>query len=103
MSVTCFDDRKGLVGTQRQLGVAAIEVVPPGLRREAVVARLATPARRPRMDIHDNARTTRHSRLLMAQRLKSGWKVVAVAEAHGVTVKAVRKWRDRYVSDDTPN
>ena len=51
------------------------------------------------MDIHDNARTTPHSRLLMAQRLRSGWTVVALAEAHGVTARTVRKWRDRYAAE----
>jgi transposase InsO family protein len=48
------------------------------------------------MDIHDNARTTRHSRMLMVQRLAGGWSVVAVAAAQGVSAKTVRKWRDRY-------
>jgi transposase len=50
------------------------------------------------MDIHDNARTTRHSRMLMAHRLASGWSVAAVAAAQGVTAKTVRKWRDRYAT-----
>jgi transposase InsO family protein len=48
------------------------------------------------MDIHENARTTRHSRLLMVQRLASGWSVAAVAAAHGVSPRTVRKWRDRH-------
>jgi transposase-like protein len=48
------------------------------------------------MDIHDNARTTRHSRTLMVQRLASGWSITAVAAAQGVTAKTVRKWRDRH-------
>jgi hypothetical protein len=39
------------------------------------------------MDIHDNSRTTPHSRLLMAQHWRSGWTVVALAEPHGVTAK----------------
>ena len=54
------------------------------------------------MDIHDNARTTRHSLMLMVQRLASGWTVMAVAEAHGVTPRTVRKWRDRYSSEGEP-
>jgi hypothetical protein len=33
------------------------------------------------MDIHKNARTTPHSRMLMVQRLASGWTVAAVAAA----------------------
>ena len=51
------------------------------------------------MDIHDNARTTRHSRMLMVQRLASGWSVAAVAQAQGVTHKTVRKWRDRCAAE----
>ena len=51
------------------------------------------------MDIHDNARTTRHSRMLMVRRLAGGWTVAAAARAHGVTPKTVRKWRDRHASE----
>jgi transposase InsO family protein len=51
------------------------------------------------MDIHDNARTTRHSRMLMVQRLASGWTVAAVARAQGVTPRTVRKWRDRFAAE----
>jgi len=48
------------------------------------------------MDIHDNARTTRHSRMLMVDRLASGWTVAAVAQAQGISPRTVRKWRDRH-------
>ncbi|MBV8096497.1 MAG: helix-turn-helix domain-containing protein [Acetobacteraceae bacterium] len=48
------------------------------------------------MDIHHNARTTPLSRMLIVQRLAGGWTVAAVAEAHGITARTVRKWRDRY-------
>ena len=48
------------------------------------------------MDVHENARTTRHGRMLMIERLQAGWRVTAVADALGVSVKTVRKWRDRY-------
>ena len=48
------------------------------------------------MDIHENARTTRHSRLLMVRRLASGWSVAAVSAAQGVSRKTVRKWRERH-------
>jgi transposase InsO family protein len=51
------------------------------------------------MDVHENARTTRGSRMLMVQRLASGWTGVAVAEAQGVTVRTVRKWRDRFAAE----
>ena len=48
------------------------------------------------MDIHKNARTTPHSRMLIVQRLASGWTVAAVAQAHGISARTVRKWRDRF-------
>jgi len=48
------------------------------------------------MDVHENARTTRHSRMLMIERLQAGWSVAEVAQALGVTPKTVRKWRDRF-------
>lgn len=51
------------------------------------------------MDIHKNARTTPLCRMLMMQRLASGWTAQAVAAAHGVTAKTVRKWRDRYAAE----
>ena len=50
------------------------------------------------MDIHKNARTTPHSRMLIVQRLASGWTVAAVAQAHGISTRTVRKWRDRYAA-----
>jgi transposase-like protein len=50
------------------------------------------------MDMHENARTTRHSRRLMMRRLTSGWSVAAVAAAQGVSPKTVRKWRDRFAA-----
>ena len=51
------------------------------------------------MDIHKNARTLPHSRMLMVQRLAASWSVAAVAAAAGVTAKTVRKWRDRHVAE----
>jgi transposase InsO family protein len=48
------------------------------------------------MDVHENARSTRHSRMLMIERLRAGWTVAGVAAALGVTAKTVRKWRDRF-------
>jgi transposase-like protein len=48
------------------------------------------------MDIHENARTTPRSRMLMIERLESGLRVNAVAAAFGVDQRTVRKWRDRY-------
>jgi hypothetical protein len=51
------------------------------------------------MDVHQNARTTPHSRMLMIRRLKSGWTAAAVAAAQGVSVRTVRKWRDRFTAE----
>jgi transposase-like protein len=50
------------------------------------------------MDIHKNARTTPLSRMLIVQRLASGWAVTAVAAAHGISAKTVRKWTPRKTS-----
>src|SRR5919202_1293834 len=50
------------------------------------------------MDVHSNARTTPHGRLLMVERLREGWGVAAVAAAAGVDPKTVRKWRDRFAA-----
>ena len=44
------------------------------------------------MDIHHNARTTRHSRAELVRRVSSGERPVAVAAAMGVCAKTVRKW-----------
>jgi transposase InsO family protein len=51
------------------------------------------------MDMHQNARTTPHSRMLIVERLAAGWTVVAVAAAVGVDPKTVRKWRDRFAAE----
>jgi hypothetical protein len=40
------------------------------------------------MDVHQNARTTRHGRLLMIRRLADGWSMAAVAAAFGVDAPA---------------
>jgi transposase InsO family protein len=76
-----------------------MEVVPPGLTVEAVVTTPTTPSLEPRMDIHQNARTTVHSRMLIVQRLAQGWTVTTTAMALGVTSKTVRKWRDRHAAE----
>ena len=51
------------------------------------------------MNVHENARTTPHSRMLMIERLRAGWSLSAVAEAQGVSVRTVRKWRDRFAGE----
>jgi transposase-like protein len=47
------------------------------------------------MDIHQNARTTPHSRAELARRVHAGEAVAHVARAFGVCDRAVRKWADR--------
>lgn len=51
------------------------------------------------MDVHENARTTPHSRMLIVDRLRAGWPVGAVAAALGVTERTVRRWRDRFAAE----
>jgi len=48
------------------------------------------------MDIHENSRTPPHSRMLMIERLETGWTVAAVAPALSIDGKTVRKWRERF-------
>lgn len=47
------------------------------------------------MDVHKNARTTPHSRALLAQRVAAGESMAAVARAFGVCDRTVRKWVER--------
>ena len=51
------------------------------------------------MNVHENARTTPHSRMLMIERLRGGWTVADVAAAQGVDARTVRKWRDRFAAE----
>jgi transposase InsO family protein len=51
------------------------------------------------MDVHENARTTAHSRRLMVERPAQGWTVPAVAASFGVDPKTVRTWRDRHAAE----
>ena len=49
------------------------------------------------MKLHGNARTCLHSRLLMVRRLEEeGWTLARAAEAAGVSVRTVSKWRACY-------
>lgn len=49
------------------------------------------------MDLHANARTCPHSRRLAVERVThEGWTLAAAAEAAGVSVRTVSKWRRRY-------
>ncbi|MFD1301139.1 helix-turn-helix domain-containing protein, partial [Methylobacterium marchantiae] len=81
------------------LDVVAMEVVHPRVSSEAVVAKPVTPDPEPRMDAHQNARTTPHSRRLIVERLAQGWAVSTVALALGIDPKTVRKWRDRFAAE----
>ncbi len=51
------------------------------------------------MDIHKNARTTPHGRMLIIERLRDGWMVAHAAAAAGVDPRTVRKWRDRFAAE----
>ena len=51
------------------------------------------------MNMHKNARTTPHSRVLMINRVEEGWPVKAAASAAGVSVRTVYKWLARYRSE----
>ena len=51
------------------------------------------------MDVHENARTTPHSRMLIVERLGDGQSVARVAAALGITPRTVRKWRDRFAAE----
>jgi transposase InsO family protein len=49
------------------------------------------------MDLHANARTCPHSRRLAVDRVeRQGWTLAAAAEAAGVSVRTISKWRRRY-------
>lgn len=45
---------------------------------------------------HPNARLTIHGRLLLAQRVESGWSVSAAAKASGVSRQTAAKWVGRF-------
>jgi len=74
----------------------------PSAAQWAVVATPSTPNAEPRMDAHQNARTTPLGRLLMVARLGTGWSVTEVAAAMGVTARTVRKGHDRCAAAGEP-
>jgi transposase InsO family protein len=52
------------------------------------------------LKLHANARTCTHSRRLAVERVElQGWTLAAAAEAAGVSVRTVSKWRRRYRSE----
>ena len=45
------------------------------------------------MNVHENARMTVRSRVLLVERIvEGGWRVTSVAEATGVSVRTAHKW-----------
>ncbi len=48
------------------------------------------------MRLHANARTCPHSRRLAIRRIEQGWTLRRAAEAAGVSVRTISKWRRRY-------
>jgi len=49
------------------------------------------------MKLHANARTCPHTRALVIRRIeRKGWTLSAAAEAAGISVRTVSKWRRRY-------
>jgi hypothetical protein len=66
-----------------------------------VVAKPSTANPEPRVDSHENARTTPNNRMLIVGRLSAGQAVGAVATAL-VTLRTVRKWRDRFAAEGEP-
>jgi transposase len=51
------------------------------------------------MKLHANARTCPHSRRLAIDRVEQGWTLAAVAEAAGVSVRTISKWRRRHLAE----
>jgi transposase InsO family protein len=54
------------------------------------------------MRLHANARTCPHSRRLAIRRLEQGWTLTRAAEAAGVSVRTISKWRCRYRLEGEP-
>src|SRR5208337_3491969 len=50
------------------------------------------------MDLHENARSTPHSRAEMVRRVGAGQSVRAVAAGFGVCEMTVRKWMQRFAA-----
>src|SRR6266516_2735841 len=86
----------GATALRRNLAVVPESVVPSGSPW-----RLELPSHQLqggiRMKLHANARTCPHSRRLAVSRVEQlGWTLTAAAEAAGVSVRTISKWRRRY-------
>ena len=81
------------------LDVSFHQVVHPGRTEETGVATLQMSSEA-RMNSHENARLTRHSRGELVRRvIVEGQPVATVARSFGVTPRTVRKWVDRYQAE----
>jgi hypothetical protein len=81
---------------ESDLGVKSQEVVHPGRLCEGGCRQTTTDAKEePRMNVHQNARTTPWSRAQIGHRVQLGERVAAVAAAFHVTPKTVRRWAQR--------
>ncbi len=54
------------------------------------------------MKLHGNARTCPHSRRLAIRRVEEGWTLAQAAEAAGVSVRTLSKWRRRFHAEGAP-
>lgn len=52
------------------------------------------------MNVHKNARLTPSGRVLLVERIESGWPVAEAAAASGVSVRTAHRWLGRYRSGD---
>jgi transposase len=52
------------------------------------------------MNVHKNARLTPAGRVLMIERIESGWSVRRAAEASGVSERTAHRWLNRWRSGD---
>jgi hypothetical protein len=74
-----------------------MEVVHPGLRCEAGVAKPSDPDRSTRVNIHRNARLRPQGRaLLVSLILDEGWRVADAAAAAGLSERRAHVWLGRF-------
>ena len=89
------------LGSGVSLGVKSQEIVHSGALCKAGCRQTTSTAEEAtRMDAHKNARTTPYSRALIAQRVRHGQSVAAVARAIGVCDRTVRKWIERHAEGE---
>jgi transposase InsO family protein len=53
------------------------------------------------MNAHKNARLTPSGRVLLVQRIESGWSVLRAAQASGVSARTAHRWLQRYRAGDS--